>query len=178
MRRRLGAWPDPHNVDLYATPLGAGGADPGKALLDLVGTPEEAREDLTRRYPWLYPPALHFPFTRVNAAVSITDGSTSTLITLSVPGAQGGVIKRFGVTSSNFGNSRFSVLINGKFRAPLIDVDFEYGRFNVPEAIDGAGILVVPGDAIQVQCRASGGNLTGVRARIGGYFYPLGAAGG
>lgn len=180
MPRRPGlrGWPDFHTVDLYAAPLGEGAPEPDVGLgRELLGDPAEAREDLTRRYPHLFPPPLNFPFTRVNAAAAITDGSTTTLITLAVPGARAGVVKRFGNTSSAFSDSRFSLLVNGKFRAPLIDVDYEYGRFNAPEAIDGGGILVVPGDTIQVQCRASGSNLTGVRARIGGYFFPIGPEG-
>lgn len=177
--RRYGIYPDEGTVDLYARlagrglPGGQSNTVEAQPMLDLMRVP-----DLTHLYPWLFPPPDSFPFVKTNAGVNIADGSTSVLITLDVPGSYYGVVKRFSNLSSSFADSRFSILVNGKPGYPIVDVDYEFAEYRRPGELPGPGILVVPYDSIRVECRASGAALTGVRARIEGYFWPAGRGSG
>jgi hypothetical protein len=126
--------------------------------------------------PWLYPPPDAVPVVAVSDAASIAPGATVTLLdVVTVPSGSVGIIRAFALTCDDFANIRVSLRVAGAPVRPIISISYPYGQLYHPQPIPGPGVWVQSGQSVDVTATNVGvAAITGVRARVEGYFWATG----
>lgn len=137
--------------------------------------------DLTRMWPWVFPPADHYPISRANAAATIAAGASFDAVFIGAASLSGldelprgyrGVVKKFGHTAADFTDLTWTVLIKGRPADPIVALTFQFGPLNEPVDLPGAGIQLQPGDDLVVRVTNTGlVAVASVRARLDLYLW-------
>lgn len=176
-RRRSGqsGVPLPQDRLMVVRPLTPNQVIPSHANLE---SPEEPYVDLTLLYPWIYPPRASYPISLANTAVTVNANSTSILVNPStnpnavIGAAYNGVITAFGCTAADLANMQWTILVRGTPVQPINAIQFQYGPFNQPSPIPGAGIFLAAGDDVQINgINVSGAGIASVQARADLYVW-------
>jgi hypothetical protein len=130
--------------------------------------------DLTKSWPWLFPPRDNWPIARQSAAVTVAAGATQTIAMigpgglsglLEVPRGHRGAIRKFGNSAADFTAISWSFLVKVRPTDPIVNLAFQYGPLNQPTDLPGA-VLLEPGDDFVIQAvNTSAVNVVGVAAR-------------
>jgi hypothetical protein len=129
--------------------------------------------DLTRIWPWIFPPDDVYPIWRVSPTVSVPAGGTSSLITIvEIPRGYRGVVKKFGHNTADFTNIQWIFLVKGAPRDPMIFNVGQFGTLTAPVDLPGAGVMLYPGDDFIVQAKnVSGAAIGNTAARVDLYWW-------
>ena len=158
---------------LYVLPVPNGGgpmAQPAPAV------------DLTRAWPWLFPPEDNWPIARASAPVSILAGATLTIPFITAGGLAGidevprgyrGIIKKFGQTANDFTVLTWNFRVKGRPTNPIVNIAFQFGALNDPTDLTGA-VFLNPGDDFVVTVQNTGGAVVAnVAARVDFYLWRM-----
>ena len=132
----------------------------------------KAAQQYMPRPPWLDPPALHFPFdVPQNRSLVSVPAAGSLLITLApVPEGMTGTIRRIGVSSTDFANTRTTTRINATPIPPLAGIIGTVWDFNNPPELPGV-VLVRAGDIFNLLIENLGGVAILIGARFAGWWW-------
>lgn len=142
-------------------------------------TPENAPQpppvDLTKQWPWLFPPQDVYPIVRASAVTTLAVGATLSILSIGeIPRGYRGVVKKFGQASNDFTNMTWTFLVKGSPKDPILGIAFQFGQLFQPTDLPGAGVLLEPGDDFVVSVTNTGiAAITGIRARVDLYWWPV-----
>lgn len=155
--------------DVYYRPrLSRPGAGAGRT----TAAEGQAEQAYMARPPWLDPPALHFPFDVPQNRIPVVVPAAGSLVIVLAPIPQGmtGTVRRIGVSSSDFANTRVTTRINTTPVPPLAGIVGTVWDFNNPPELPGV-ILLRAGDQFNLLIENLGGVGVTIGARFAGWWW-------